>query len=244
MNKKVLTVCAALLLSSSSFVSVYADTNFKNENTVTSTLQTALSSLKKNEAVSIEDGVMTLKGDLTLTDDHYLLIDEDNFVLNGTDADGKRHKLTGNIVITGENVTIKNLDIEFTNDKASKYLDGTVIETKSAIAVFASKVTIDNNKITCSVGTSTQNMVTGISIYPLSAAPEFKITNNTITGASAIVAGNEQWPAAPSFGIQILGGVSNNGKSGFTYFKSTDSEGYTAPEKSALITDFSKSWRW
>ena len=241
MNKKVLTVCAALLLSSSSFVSVYADTNFKNENTVTSTLQTALSSLSENEAVSIEDGVMTLKGDLTLTDDHYLLIDEDNFVLNGTDADGKRHKLTGNIVITGENVTIKNLDIEFTNDKASKYLDGTVIETKSAIAVFASKVTIDNNKITCSVGTSTQNMVTGISIYPLSAAPEFTITNNTITGASAIVAGDEQWPAAPSFGIQILGGVSNNGKSGFTYFKSSDADGYKAPEKSAVITDFSKS---
>ena len=235
MNKKVLTVCAALLLSGSSFVSVYADTNFKSSNELSSKWQVELADFQKGKPVKITGSegarTMTLTGDVSFTEGrNYLLINEDGFTL-----DGAGHKWEGRIVITGENVTIKDLNINYTNEMEAGD-DGTVIENKSAITVFASKVTITGCDITCDTEYAGY-MSNGITIYPLSSVPEFSITGTTITGASNIVE-SDGWPAAPSFGIQILGGIPNSDNNGFTYFKNTQKE---APKASALITDFSKS---
>ena len=108
MNKKVLTVCAALLLSSSSFVfaSDYVATSFS------ANWQTTLEKFDK-QGIDwvISDGNrvgMTLQEDIDFSDErNFLLIDVDNFVLDGN---GKTWH--GHIVVTGENVTIKDLTIE------------------------------------------------------------------------------------------------------------------------------------
>ena len=240
MNKKVLTLCAALLLSSSSFVSVYADTNFKAGG-LSSGMEMSLTEFtSEHESVALSsDGLkMTIAGEVDYSDPKdYLLINEDDFVLEGNGNVWK-----GRIVITGENVTINNLKIDYTNvlESGGNGQDGSVIENKSAITVFASKVTITNCEISCKT-TNPNFMANGITIYPLSSTPEFTITRNTITGANNIVAGVGGWADAPSFGIEILGGIPNQAENGYTHFTSTDKDGYKAPETSAIITDFSKS---
>ena len=236
MNKKVLTVCAALLLSSSSFVfaSDYVATSFS------ANWQTTLEKFDK-QGIDwvISDGNrvgMTLQEDIDFKDErNFLLIDVDNFVLDGN---GKTWH--GHIVVTGENVTIKDLTIEYTNAfTREEGNDGTKLETKSAIAVFASSVKLINNTINCHEN-SYNYMTNGISIVPLSSNPEFVITGNTINDAKAIVAGDDTWPAAPSFGIQIVGGVqSDSNNNGFTYF--TTKEGGSSPKKAPTNIDFSKS---
>ena len=236
MNKKVLTVCAALLLSSSSFVfaSDYVATSFS------ANWQTTLEKFDK-QGIDwvISDGNrvgMTLQEDIDFKDErNFLLIDVDNFVLDGN---GKTWQ--GHIVVTGENVTIKNLTIEYTNAfTREEGNDGTKLETKSAIAVFASSVKLINNTINCHEN-SYNYMTNGISIVPLSSNPEFVITGNTINDANAIVAGDETWPAAPSFGIQIVGGIqSDSNSNGFTYF--TTKENGSSPKKAPTNIDFSKS---
>ena len=235
MNKKVLTVCAALLLSSSSFVfaSDYVATSFS------ANWQTTLEKFDK-QGIDwvISDGNrvgMTLQEDIDFKDErNFLLIDVDNFVLDGN---GKTWH--GHIVVTGENVTIKNLTIEYTNDFTVAEADGTKLETKSAIAVFASSVKLLNNKIHCQPNTSNSFMNNAISIFPVvpnGKTPNYVITNNEITGANMINPGDDTWPAAPSFGIQIVGNANAGNNGGFTYF--TPAEDGSSPEKSAKI-DFS-----
>ena len=235
MNKKVLTVCAALLLSSSSFVfaSDYVATSFSAK------WQTTLTDFNKDGIRWTMDGDkkvgMTLTKDIEFDDErNFLLIDEDNFVLDGA---GKTWY--GHIVVAGENVTIQNLTIEYTNDFTVAEADGTKLETKSAIAVFASSVKLLNNKIHCQPNTSNSFMNNAISIFPVvpnGKTPNYVITNNKITGANMINPGDDTWPAAPSFGIQIVGNANAGNNGGFTYF--TPAEDGSSPEKSAKI-DFS-----
>ena len=231
MNKKVLTVCAALLLSSSSFVfaSDYVATSFSAK------WQTTLTDFNKDGIRWTMDGDkkvgMTLTKDIEFDDErNFLLIDEDNFVLDGA---GKTWY--GHIVVTGENVTIKDLTIVYTNAfTREESNDGTKLETKSAIAVFASSVKLTGNTIECKPN-KYEYMNNAISIFPVvpeGTTPSFEITNNIIKNANAIIE-TPGWPAAPSFGIQIVGNVNAGNDGGFTYFSGTES-----PEKSASI-DFS-----
>ena len=232
MNKKVLTVCAALLLSSSSFV-------FASDyvNKWTWSWQTELADfVKGDKPVTLsEDGLtMTVNGDVKYGDQkNFLLIDKDNFVLKGNG-----HKWEGRIVITGENVTIEELNIDYKNVMAygNAGEDGTVIENKSAITVFAGSVKIDNCTITVSSTSADDNHVAnGITIYPTSATPKYTITNNKIYNANEIVAASDGWPASPAFGIEIIGNIQGGTDNGYTYFQSEKNANAT----SAKITDFS-----
>ena len=234
MNKKVLTVCAALLLSSSfAFASDYTLVT----GTPLSDKQQALSTFSDDNIQWVTQGEervgMNLTGDVTFDDQtKFLVIDQDDFVL-----EGNHHTWRGPIVITGENVTIKNLNIDYTNSYVYP-ADGSRLESKSAIAVFASSVNLVNNIINCNP--NNQNyMNNAISIFPVvpdGTTPDYNITGNTITGANMINPGDETWPAAPSFGIQIVGDVNAGNDGGFTYF--TPAEDSSSPAKSAKI-DFS-----
>ena len=234
MNKKVLTVCAALLLSSSfAFASDYTLAT----GTPLSDKQQALSTFSDDNIQWVTQGEervgMNLTGDVTFDDQtKFLVIDQDDFVL-----EGNHHTWRGPIVITGENVTIKNLNIDYTNSYVYP-ADGSRLESKSAIAVFASSVNLVNNIINCNP--NNQNyMNNAISIFPVvpdGTTPDYNITGNTITGANMINPGDETWPAAPSFGIQIVGDVNAGNDGGFTYF--TPAEDSSSPAKSAKI-DFS-----
>ena len=230
MNKKVLTLCAAMLLSGSSLV--YAS-DYVNK--WTWDWQTELSEFTTGKPVTLsEDGLtMTVNGDVVYLDQrNFLLIDKDNFVL-----DGNNHVWKGRIVITGENVTIKNfknIDYENVMVYGATGEDGTVIENKSAITVFAGSVNIENNIITVSSTSADDNHVAnGITIYPTSATPKYNITGNTILNANEIAAGDETWPASPAFGIEIIGNISGGTDNGYTYFESKSGK------SSVTITDFS-----
>ena len=217
MNKKVLTLCAAMLLSGSSLVPLYADNSFEPTSFSLGWKMDFDDFVKYYSAVSYNKATKTLtvNDEVTYSDLHkFLLIDEDNVVL-----DGQGKTWNGRIVVTGENVTIKNLIIDYKNAFVPTE-DATVIENKSAITVFASNVTIDGCKIKCSVEHPNNYMANGIVLYPLTQKPIFKITNTTISGANSIVAGGNGFPDAPSFGIQILGNLKDETSNGFTYFQS------------------------
>ena len=219
MNKKVLTLCAAMILGGSSLVSVNAS-DFK-ASSLSVGLKTELAAFVEanSNAVTSGEKTLTLKDNVKVGDEkNFLLIDQDDFVL-----DGKGFTWKGRIVVTGENVTIKNLNIDYTNvlTPGAAGEDGTRIENKSAITVFAKNITIDK----CTIACSTENsgfMANGISIYPLSTdSKSYKITNTTIKNASNIVVSNG-WPDAPSFGIEVISDLtdSENETAGFTYFES------------------------
>ena len=217
MNKKVLTLCAAMLLSGSSLVPLYADNSFE-PTSISSQWKMDFNQFVKyySSSVSYNEATKTLtvNDEVTYSDLHkFLLIDEDNVVL-----DGQGKTWNGRIVVTGENVIIKNLTIDYKNAFVPDE-DATVIENKSAITVFASNVTIDGCKIKCSVEHPKNYMANGIVLYPLTQKPIFKITNTTISGANSIVE-SAGWPDAPSFGIQILGNLKDETSNGFTYFQS------------------------
>ena len=198
--------------------------------------QTELSEFTTGKPVTLSgDGLtMTVNGDVEYSDQrNFLLIDKDNFVLDGND-----HVWKGRIVITGENVTIKDLNIDYTNVMAygGAGEDGTVIENKSAITVFAESVKIDNCTITVSSTSANDNHVAnGITIYPTSATPKYTITNNKIYDANEIAAASDGWPASPAFGIEIIGNIQAGTDNGYTYFQSESNSDAT----SYKITDFS-----
>ena len=231
MNKKVLTLCAAMLLGGSSLIPLYADNSFEPTNEQSSKW------LKKTDAIKGKDGVKLTESSLTLTKNvgfdeqrNFLLIDQDDFVF-----DGQGNTWKGRIVITGENVTIKNVKIDYVNTMLTGGSgdNGTLIENKSAITVFASSVNIDKCEITCAVTEENKGkyMANGITIYPLSETPKFKITNTTIKDASNIIE-SEGWPAAPSFGVMILGDLADDYNVGYTAFSNGD------PDKSADVKNF------
>ena len=165
MNKKVLTLCAAMLLCGSSLMPVYADA-------------VNLSSLEGKAGIELSAGRMTLTGDYKLTDQKdYLLLDEDNFVL-----DGDGYTFTGHIVITGKNVTVQNLHVDYKNVfTANENENGTVAVNKTAITVIADGVTINNCVIDCSTEYWLAN---GITVFPTSTDAEITITNTTINNAN------------------------------------------------------------
>ena len=184
MNKKVLTVCAAMLLCGSSLMPVYAEA-------------VDLSSLENVPGIELSAGRMTLSTDYVLADQKdYLLLDEDNFIL-----DGQGNTFTGHIVITGKNVTVRDLHIDYKNVFTADE-DGTVAVNKTAITVIADGVTINNCVIDCSTDHWLANAIT---VFPTSADAKISITNTEINNADQNV--NGDWATA----IQVVEGYELSG---------------------------------
>ena len=175
MNKKFSTLVATLLLSGALF-----------------TLNAApVEDLTKVDGIELvqQNGkvkTITFTKDVTLTGKEYILVEEDNVVVDGQ---GK-FKLNGHIVITGENCTVKGLTINFTNPfNGTEHNDtdgnGSQPRNRGAIVVNANMVTITNNVITAKVGESSANLkADGIILLPTAAKVDYKITGNKITATT------------------------------------------------------------
>ena len=182
MNKKVLTLCAAMLLTGS---------------LATLDAKTTLGDFVVKPGVEWASNVMKITKDVDLQND-FLLIEEDGVTLEGVE----NATFKGRIVITGENVTVKNLNIVLENKASNNSI------YKNAITVLASSATIIDNEITC-VG-NTQYMANGISIFPTAKDAKFIVKGNTIIGANSQV-GN--WQSA---GILISENMTFNLGEGFS----------------------------
>ena len=182
MNKKVLTLCAAMLLTGS---------------LATLDAKTTLGDFVVKPGVEWASNVMKITKDVDLQND-FLLIEEDGVTLEGVE----NATFKGRIVITGENVTVKNLNIVLENKASNNSI------YKNAITVLASSATIIDNEITC-VG-NTQYMANGISIFPTAKDAKFIVKGNTIIGANSQV-GNCQ-----SAGILISENMTFNLGEGFS----------------------------
>ena len=170
MNKKVLTLCAAMLLTGS-----LATIDAK---------QVLPAETPGIEVVKTAEGakVIYFTKDVTLEDGDYLMIEEDNVTIDGY-YNYARHTLNGRLVIKGEGVTVKNLDI----NNIVKINKGSY--TKNAITVVASEVTLLNNIITCGVaekGAEDDAMANGIVIFPTKTAVKYNVTGNTIKSAKDV----------------------------------------------------------
>ncbi len=178
MNKKFSTLVAALLLSGALFT--------------VDAKEISLGDFVKQDGIEYASGKMTFTENVAIADYHdYLLISDDNVVV-----DGLGHTLKGRIVVTGKNVTIKNLVIDYKNE-FTKDEDGTITINKTAIAVISSSATIVNNTITCS---AIHWLANAISVFPTSEDATFTITGNIIKNANAEVG---EWSAS---GIQVVEG--------------------------------------
>ena len=170
MNKKVLTLCAAMLLTGS-----LATIDAK---------QVLPAETPGIEVVKTAEGakVIYFTKDVTLEDGDYLMIEEDNVTIDGY-YNYARHTLNGRLVIKGEGVTVKNLDI----NNIVKINKGSY--TKNAITVVASEVTLLNNIITCGVaekGAEDDAMANGIVIFPTKTAVKYNVAGNTIKSAKDV----------------------------------------------------------
>ena len=170
MNKKVLTLCAAMLLTGS-----LATIDAK---------QVLPAETPGIEVVKTAEGakVIYFTKDVTLEDGDYLMIEEDNVTIDGY-YNYARHTLNGRLVIKGEGVTVKNLVI----NNIVKINKGSY--TKNAITVVASEVTLLNNIITCGVaekGAEDDAMANGIVIFPTKTAVKYNVAGNTIKSAKDV----------------------------------------------------------
>ena len=168
MNKKFSTLVAALLLSGA-LVSVEA---------------ASLNPEDIKTGIELANNGATIKftGDVDL-ENNYLLIADDNVVIDGN---YNQYTLKGRLVITGKNVTVKNLNIVLKNEASNSSVD------KNAITVYSSSVTLTGNKITCEESKAGY-MANGISIFPTTTDAKFTINGNTIIGANSVVG---QWQSA------------------------------------------------
>ena len=163
MNKKVLTLCAAMLLTGSLSMSA-ASISFDD--------------FKNQQGVEYSTGVMTFTGDVELSSyQDYLLIDQDNITI-----EGNWHTLKGHIVVTGKNVTIKNLTVDYYNGAEASIsgFDPTVTVNKTAISAYTESITITGCTIKCS---SKFWLANAITIFPKSEDAKILIQNNTIKDA-------------------------------------------------------------
>ena len=173
MNKKVLTLCAGLLLSGS-LASVYA-TDVKQFVEFGVTEKDGIMTAKETS-----DGVFKFVADIKLEDNHgawipCLVIDQE-----GVTIDGNGHVFEGRLAITAENVTVKNLIIKNTvNKNGGSYW-------KNAISVVADNVKLENNTIICSVGEGDNLIANGIVFFPTAEKVNYVLTNNTIQNASGV----------------------------------------------------------
>ena len=152
MNKKVLTLCAAMLLTGS-----------------LATIEAASKLPANVPGIELtENGaVITINEDVDLGND-YLLISTPNVKIVGENE----ATLKGRIVINAENVTVENLNILLKNE-ASEFS-----AYKNAITVIASSVTLRGNVITCEAS-GKGYMANAISIFPTAETTNFVVDGNT-----------------------------------------------------------------
>ena len=192
MNKKVLTVCAAMLLSGS--LSMMYATDVK-------TLADFKADATTHVVANAEDNVITFLSDITLDENTpYLVIDQSNVLI-----DGNYKTLNGRLVITGENVQVKNLTINNT----VKVNTGSY--TKNAITVVASKVTLTNNTINCAIAKDAVEgaMANGIVIFPTAEKVSFNVKGNKINNANSVASTDN----SISTGLIIAENVTTTGDS-------------------------------
>ncbi len=164
MNKKVLTLCAAMLLSGS-LVTIEAaqklptDTDFKDK------------------IEFVDNGkVINFTEDVTLSPGDYLVITDSHVTVKGN-----QKTLNGRLVIKGEDVTVDGLIIK--NDVSVN--SGSF--TKNAISIVASTVTLKNNRIYCSVsGTGKSLMANGVVIFPTKETVNYVAENNIVYNANVV----------------------------------------------------------
>ena len=170
MNKKVLTLCAAMLLTGS-----------------LATLEAAsisITALDAKPGVEVSSNVIKITKDVDLKGD-YLLIDEPHMIIEGDGLSEDAATFYGRIVITAKDVTVKNLKINLKNDVSNFSV------YKNAITVVAPDAKILDNEIMCEG--SGKFMANGISIFPTSKDAKFTVSGNTIIGANSKVG---QWQSA------------------------------------------------
>ena len=192
MNKKVLTLCAAMLLTGS-LTSVYA-TNVK-------TLADFKADNSTYEVANVDDKKIDFTADIALdSNTPYLVIDQDDVIV-----DGHNYTFTGRLAITGKNVTVKNLTIKniVTLNNGSFY--------KNAISVVAEKVTLENNTIICGIDekSDADNLIAnGIVFFPTASTVDYKLSNNTIENATGVAASD----GSSSSAIIVAEGVTATGQ--------------------------------
>ncbi|WP_368336904.1 DUF6383 domain-containing protein [Parabacteroides merdae] len=183
MNKRFSTLVATLLLSGALFT-----LNAK---------PVSLDQIKDKPEIEWADNgkSMKLTGNVVFNgQNNYLVINKDNFVL-----DGNGKELTGHLVITGKNVTVKNLTVNYvqTGGETPNFGNGAV--NKTAITVIAPSVNLDNVKVNCSVKDDVVNYIAnGITVFPTVKNAKLNIKGCTINSANKVV---NQWTAS---GIQIV----------------------------------------
>ena len=160
MNKKVLTLCAAMLLTGS-LVTIEAAPKLPAE----------VPGIELTE----NGAVITITKDVDLGD-NYLLISNPNVKIIGDN----QATLKGRIVINAENVTVENLNILLKNE-ASEFS-----AYKNAITVVASSVTLRGNVITCEASSEKGYMANGISIFPTAETTNFVVDRNTFNGFKVV----------------------------------------------------------
>ena len=184
MNKKFSTLVATLLLSGALFTLNAASTTLDDFGKI------------KGVEMAADGSSLKLTKNVTLSDQKdYLLIDKDDFVL-----DGAGFTFKGHIVITGNNVTVKNLTVNYHNAFAAGE-DGTVAVNKTAITVIAKDVKLDNNVINCSTDHWLANAIT---IFPTEKGGKIVVTNNTVNKANQFV-DNGDGTRTSATGLQIVG---------------------------------------
>ena len=161
MNKKVLTLCAAMLLTGS-----------------LATLEAAsisITALDAKPGVEVSSNVIKITKDVDLKGD-YLLIDEPHMIIEGDGLSEDAATLYGRIVITAKDVTVRNLKIVLNNEASN------ATAYKNAITVYAPSAKITGNEITCKSG---KYLANGISIFPSTNDATFVVEGNTIIGAAS-----------------------------------------------------------
>ena len=204
MNKKVLTLCAGALLAGGVSLAYVAPVNAAlpaitavaaaQEEAATESV--SISDFGEMEGVTVDGSEITLSKNVKLEDNQCLLIDEAGTVLNGGD-----HILTGHIAITANNVTVKDLTVEY-ESKGSNRSD------KAGILVGADTGTddLDINNVTIDGVTLKGSaegiyLANGISIRTTNEDAVFTIKDCEITTNNKIVNDNNDFPV----GILIYG---------------------------------------
>ena len=203
MNKKVLTLCAGLLMGGTLLSPLEA---------ITVSNQAQLEALIKNEVLNLPEGDNELifkAGKYDIPGYSYLIVNKEGVTIS---SEGGVAEVTGRFVLSADGITVKGLNIineafqQNENGGVGAVADWSLFFNKTAISVLADKAIIENNTITCKPADENPNpnaLANGITIYPKSKKTNYEISGNTIVSAD-ITTPDSEWSAS---GIQIVENV-------------------------------------
>ena len=184
MNKKFSTLVATLLLSGA-LVTVGA-TEIKVGDTSWPT------------KIEVSAGQYVFTDDVTLSGKDCIIVSEDNAIVYGNN-----HTLKGQLIITGKNVKVYDLNVDFTNACESAKEDGTVPAAKSAVLLNSEGASLYNVTITATA-TDPKFVADGIGIVPTDKTAKFIISGCKITAADiASTSANPDALKTASTGIMV-----------------------------------------